>query len=59
MEDTIITFGSESLILEMFPDIHTPMPEPIPEPIEPIPETILEPIPDLIHEPVKRWCVIS
>jgi hypothetical protein len=56
MEDTIITFGSESLILEMFPDIHTPMPEPIPEPIlEPIPE----PIPEFIHEPVKRWCVIS
>lgn len=59
MEEPIITFGSESLILEMFPEFHEPIPDPIPEPIEHIPETIIEIVPETNHEPVKRWCVIS
>jgi hypothetical protein len=53
MEEPIITFGSESLIIEMFPEsIHKPMPEPLPEPL---PETIIP-----LSEPVKKsWCVLS
>jgi hypothetical protein len=61
MEEPIVTFGSESLILEMFPEsIQKPMPEPLPEPItEPIPEPIPETI-TLLPEPVKKsWCVLS
>ena len=47
MDEPIVTFGSESLILEMFP--------------ETIPDTIIdipEPIPPPKPEP-KKWCSIS
>ena len=52
MDEPIITFGSESLILEMFPD-----PNPAEkEPLEPIVETeVIEVEP----EPKKSWCSIS
>jgi len=44
MDEPIITFGSESLILETHPELKKePVPEPTPEP----------------PEPVKRWCIIS
>jgi len=61
MEEPIITFGSESLILEMFPDTITKdKPEIITIP-EPIPEDISVPIPEPIPEPTlpKKWCSIS
>jgi hypothetical protein len=63
MEDTIITFGTESLILEMFPEsIPDPLPEPL-EPLEPLPdplEPLPEPLPKPLDEPVKKgWCVLS
>ena len=49
MDEPIITFGSESLILEMTPEIKQEVVIEIePEPIEPI-----EPIKS------KSWCVIS
>lgn len=51
MDEQIVTFGSESLILEMFP-------ETIPDTIIDIPEPIPEPIPVLKPEP-KKWCSIS
>ena len=58
MEDTIITFGSESLILEMFPE-STQKTMPLPEP-EPLPESIPNTILKISPEPVKRvWCVLS
>ena len=59
MEEPIITFGSESLILEMFPEtISNAILEPISESIlEPIPEAILEPIPETPLP--KKWCSIS
>lgn len=54
--DPIITFGTESLILEMFPEL-TPAEEP---------EQIVDSEPDTIHEvieiepvPKKSWCSIS
>ena len=56
MEEPIITFGTESLILEMFPD---PNPAEKEEPfLEPIMETDhvvieMEPVPK------KSWCSIS
>lgn len=58
MEEPIITFGSESLILEMFPD-----PNPA-EKEEPFLEPIVEPDHEVIEvkmEPVKlkSWCIIS
>jgi hypothetical protein len=58
MEEPIITFGSESLIIEMFPEsIHKPMPEPLPEPL---PESIPHSIVQISPEPEKRgWCVLS
>ena len=49
MDEPIITFGSESLILEMTPEIKQ---EVVIE-IEPITEPIPEPIKS------KSWCVIS
>lgn len=54
MEEPIVTFGSESLILEMFPEsIQKPLP--LPEP-EPIPDTIIK----ISSEPEKKsWCVLS
>lgn len=54
MDEPIITFGSESLILEMFPDT-------TPAPTEPIPDTIIVPTPEPIPEPKPKtiWCVIS
>ena len=66
MEEPIVTFGSESLIIEMFPEsTQKTMPEPLPELIlEPLPEPLPESIPDTIvkisPEPEKRgWCVLS
>ena len=66
MEEPIVTFGSESLVLEMFPESTQktmPLPEPEPDP-EPLPEPLPESIPDTIlkisPEPEKRsWCVLS
>ncbi len=58
MEEPIVTFGSESLILEMFPEsIQKPMPESIPEPLpEPIPHSTVQ----ISPEPIKKsWCVLS
>jgi len=56
MEEPIVTFGSESLIIEMFPESTQktmPLPEPLPESI---PDTILK----ISPEPEKRgWCVLS
>ena len=54
MDEPIITFGSESLILEMFPQL-TPA-ENEPEQIIEQEETILEVIE---IEPKKSWCSIS
>ena len=55
MDEPIITFGSESLILEMYPETILDTIIEIPEPIsEPTPEPISEPIP-----PSKKWCSIS
>ena len=48
--DPIITFGTESLILEMFPEL-TPAEEPEPDTIHEVIE--LEPLPK------KSWCSIS
>ena len=58
MEEPIVTFGSESLIIEMFPEsIQKPMP--LPEP-EPLPESIPDIIVKISPEPEKRgWCVLS
>jgi len=58
MDEPIITFGSESLILEMFPQ-----PNPA-EKEEPSLETMVEPDHEVIEvkmEPVKlkTWCIIS
>ena len=50
MDEPIITFGSESLILEMNPEF-TPEPEPEPEVIHVVIE--MEPVPK------KSWCSIS
>jgi hypothetical protein len=49
--EPIITFGSESLILEMNPEL-------TPEPIEPEPEVIHVVI-ELEPAPKKSWCSIS
>ena len=58
MDEPIITFGSESLILEMFPD---PNPadkeEPFPEPIVETDHEVIEVEPEPIKS--KTWCVIS
>jgi len=55
MEEPIITFGTESLILEMLPE---PVVEPLPEP-----ELVDKPFPDTElpydHEPKKGWCILS
>jgi len=57
MDEPIITFGSESLILEMFPE---PNPaekdEPFPEPM--VTEHVVI---EVKSEPVKSksWCIIS
>jgi hypothetical protein len=51
--EPIITFGSESLILEMFPE---------PNPAEPIVEPEIEIIHQIIEmepAPKKSWCSIS
>ncbi len=57
MDEPIITFGTESLILEMFPE-----PNPA-EKEEPFPEPIVDPDHEVIVEPEpiksKSWCVIS
>ena len=54
MEDPIITFGSESLILEMLPEVEKPT-EPKTEPkTEPI-----EPKHEKTDISVKRWCILS
>ncbi len=57
--EPIITFGSESLILEMFP-------EPNPAEKDPFPEPIVEPEIEIINQiiemepaPKKSWCSIS
>jgi hypothetical protein len=57
MEEPIITFGTESLIIEMFPH---------PNPAETEPEPIEKPELETIHEviemepvPKKSWCSIS
>jgi len=50
MDEPIVTFGSESLIIEMFPET-IPAPEPIEIP-EPIPETP-------ILSQIKKMCIIS
>lgn len=61
MEEPIVTFGSESLILEMFPEsTQKPMPELLLEPTHTIPDSITVQIsPEHEPEPKKRWCVIS
>ena len=63
MEDTIITFGSESLIIEMFPEsIPKPVKETLPETLEPLEplEPLPKPAPEPLDEPVKKgWCVLS
>ena len=72
MDEPIITFGSESLILETHPELRetperTPELEPIPEctheplPV-PIPEPLPVPIPEPVPEPIpkqNRWCILS
>jgi hypothetical protein len=58
MEEPIVTFGSESLIIEMFPE-STQKTMPLPEP-EPLPESIPDTILKISPEPEKRsWCVLS
>lgn len=56
MDEPIITFGSESLILEMFPEPKPAEKEPFPEPMETDHEVI-----EVKPEPIKSksWCVIS
>ncbi len=63
MEEPIITFGTESLIIEMLPE---PVVEPLPEPVvEPLPEPES---PELLPDTVipfesklisKGWCILS
>ena len=55
MDEPIITFGSESLILEMFPEPNTAEKEKFPE-VDPDHEVI-----EVEPEPIKSkpWCVIS
>lgn len=48
--EPIITFGTESLILEMNPELTEPEPEP---------DTIIEIKPTVIETPKKSWCSIS
>jgi hypothetical protein len=55
MDDPIITFGSESLILEMFPEPNPAEKEPFPEPIVETDHDVIEVEP----EPKKSWCSIS
>ena len=58
MEEPIVTFGSESLILEMFPEsIAEPLPKLL-EPTQTIPESITI---NILPEPEikKSWCVLS
>ena len=49
MDDPIITFGSESLIIEMFPDLIPVEKEKEKEKEEPV----------AVEEPKKSWCSIS
>jgi len=57
MEEPIITFGTDSLIIEMFPE-----PNPA-EKEEEFPEPILEPELETIYEEPepkpKSWCILS
>lgn len=55
MDEPIITFGSESLILEMFPET---IPDTIIEIPEPVPEPLPQPTPEPVPQP-KKWCSIS
>ena len=55
MDEPIITFGSESLVLEMFPELKSEEKEPFSE-VETDHEVI-----EVEPEPIKSkpWCVIS
>ncbi len=55
MEEPIITFGTESLIIEMLPE---PVVEPLPEPESPelLPDTVIPFESKLIS---KGWCILS
>ena len=58
MDEPIITFGSESLILEMFPQPNPAEKEELfPEPIVETDHVVIE----VKSEPVKSksWCIIS
>jgi len=57
MDEPIITFGSESLILEMFPEPNPAEKEEIPEPMVETDHVVIE----VKSEPIKSksWCIIS